>query len=60
VSRATDISGSPAQMAAYYRFAKRNYGKSLTELFYDPLGAIKFGKPIAPVGGHRDHVHIAF
>lgn len=32
---------------------------SLAELFYDPIGAIKNGQEIAPVGGHSDHVHIA-
>lgn len=30
------------------------------ELFYDPLGAYKFGQSIAPIGGHSDHVHAAF
>jgi hypothetical protein len=31
----------------------------INELFYDPLGAIKAGQQIAPVGGHSDHVHVA-
>lgn len=31
-----------------------------TELFYDPLGAFKHGKAIAPIGGHSDHLHAAF
>jgi hypothetical protein len=60
VSRASDISGSPQQMAAFYKMARTRYGKNLTELFYDPLGGIKYGKPIGAIGGHRDHVHIAF
>jgi len=30
------------------------------ELFYDPLGAIKYGKRIAPIGGHSDHLHFAY
>jgi hypothetical protein len=34
-------------------------GKGIEELFYDPLGAIKNGKPIPAIGGHRDHVHFA-
>jgi hypothetical protein len=34
-------------------------GAGLNELFYDPLGAIKNGQNIAPIGGHSDHVHIS-
>jgi hypothetical protein len=34
-------------------------GGPIEELFYDPLGAIKNGAKIAPIGGHRDHVHFA-
>ena len=30
-----------------------------SELFYDPLGAYKFGQRIAPIGGHSDHLHAA-
>jgi hypothetical protein len=30
------------------------------ELFYDPLGGIKFGKQIGAIGGHSDHVHVAY
>lgn len=33
---------------------------SLTELFYDPLGGIKNGREIGPVGGHTGHVHVGF
>ena len=60
VGRATDISGSPDAMAAFFKWARSRYGKNLTELFYDPLGGIKNGNPIGAIGGHRDHVHIAF
>lgn len=31
----------------------------INELFYDPLGALKFDKRIKAVGGHGDHVHVA-
>ena len=55
--RAVDLSGPPAMMAAFFRFAKQFRP---TELFYDPEGAIKNGKAITPIGGHSDHVHIAF
>jgi hypothetical protein len=57
VGRATDVSGTPAQMAAYYRALARPHP---TELFYDPLGGIKYGKQIGAIGGHSDHVHIAY
>ena len=30
------------------------------ELFYDPIGGIKNGKQIGAIGGHSDHVHVAF
>ena len=55
--RAIDVAGPPPSMAAFYvEFA----GTMPTELFYDPLGAIKHGAPIPPIGGHTDHVHIAY
>jgi hypothetical protein len=55
--RAIDVAGPPPAMAAFYtEFA----GTMPTELFYDPLGAIKNGAPIPPIGGHTDHVHIAY
>lgn len=31
----------------------------ISELFYDPLGAIKNGQQIDAIGGHDDHVHFA-
>jgi hypothetical protein len=34
-------------------------GGRLNELFYDPLGGIKYGKQIGAIGGHSDHVHIS-
>lgn len=58
-NRAFDASGTPAQMQRYFNWVKTNFGGSVTELFYDPAGAIKNGKPIAPVGDHIDHVHTA-
>lgn len=32
----------------------------LPELFYDPLGGVKHGQEIGAIGGHSNHVHIAF
>jgi hypothetical protein len=59
VNRAADVSGSPQQMAAFYKWV-RGHEPNPSELFYDPLGGIKYGKPIGAIGGHRDHVHVAF
>lgn len=55
--RAIDVAGSASAMAKYY-----NHMKQLkpTELFYDPLGGIKYGQEIGAIGGHSDHVHVAF
>jgi hypothetical protein len=55
--RAFDAAGSHAQMSGFYR---RMAGTNPTELFYDPSGGIKHGRSIGPIGGHRDHVHIAY
>jgi len=55
--RAIDVAGTPAQMAAYYN---RLAGTRPTELFYDPRGGIKNGQQIGAIGGHRDHVHVAY
>ena len=55
--RAIDVAGSPTQMANYYREMAR---LSPTELFYDPIGGIKNGRNIGAIGGHGDHVHVAF
>ncbi|MFH1807224.1 MAG: peptidoglycan-binding protein [Pseudomonadota bacterium] len=55
--RAVDVAGSPSQMAAFYREMR---SMNPTEMFYDPLGGVKYGRDIGAIGGHRDHVHIAF
>jgi peptidoglycan hydrolase-like protein with peptidoglycan-binding domain len=55
--RAIDVAGSPSQMSAYYR---RLAGSRPTELFYDPQGGIKNGSNIGAIGGHGDHVHVAY
>ena len=60
INRGADISGASEQMAAFYSWAKASFGAKLTELFYDPLGGIKHGNEIGPIGNHSDHVHIAF
>ncbi len=55
--RAVDVAGPPSVMAKFYRFMSH---KNPTELFYDPLGGIKNGVQIGAIGGHSDHVHVAF
>jgi hypothetical protein len=39
--------------------SERSAHGGINELFYDPIGAIKNGAEIAPVGGHSDHVHVS-
>ncbi len=57
VGRAVDVAGSPAAMRQFYReMAELNP----TELFHDPIGGIKRGRQTGPIGGHRNHVHVAF
>ena len=55
--RAFDAAGSHRAMSQFYR---EMAGTNPTELFYDPSGGIKHGRSIGPIGGHRDHVHIAY
>jgi hypothetical protein len=55
--RAFDAAGSASQMSRFYREMSRT---SPTELFYDPQGGMKHGRNIGPIGGHRDHVHVAY
>jgi hypothetical protein len=55
--RAFDAAGSHSQMSQFYREMART---NPTELFYDPMGGIKHGRNIGPIGGHGNHVHIAY
>lgn len=55
--RAIDVAGSGAKMAQFYR---EMHTMRPTELFYDPLGGVKYGRDIGAIGGHGDHVHVAF
>lgn len=55
--RAFDAAGSHSQMSQFYREMS---GTNPTELFYDPSGGMKHGRNIGAIGGHRDHVHIAY
>jgi hypothetical protein len=44
-------------MSQFYREMART---NPTELFYDPMGGIKHGRNIGPIGGHGNHVHVAY
>lgn len=60
-NRAIDVGGSARNMSRFFKaFAPLAQGKGVRELFYDPEGAYDNGRRIPPIGGHRDHVHIAF
>src|ERR1041384_5847616 len=39
--------------------SERSAGTGINELFYDPLGGVKYGKQIGAIGGHKDHVHLS-
>ena len=60
--RAIDVAGSASEMAAFFRaFEPLARGrKGVRELFYDPLGGWDNFQKIPAIGGHSDHVHIAF
>jgi hypothetical protein len=55
---AIDVSGDPDKMSLFYQ-TMAQVDPQARELFYDPLGAIKDGSSISPIGGHGDHVHYA-
>ncbi|HUS32054.1 MAG TPA: hypothetical protein VMZ53_26320 [Kofleriaceae bacterium] len=55
--RAADVAGPASAMRQFYREMSRTHP---TELFYDPMGGIKHGRQIGPIGGHRTHVHVAY
>jgi hypothetical protein len=55
--RAFDSSGSPAAMRQFYTEMSRT---NPTELFYDPMGGMKHGRNIGAIGGHGNHVHLAY
>lgn len=65
-NRARDYSngtGPTPQMMQFAQFLASNYGASLKELIYTPLGfSIKNGKKVAPYAqaSHYNHVHVAY
>jgi TP901 family phage tail tape measure protein len=63
-ARATDYSGpiygSRTGPMANFTRALMPRVRQLEELFYDPLGGWDKGVSIGAIGGHDDHVHVAF
>jgi hypothetical protein len=55
--RAIDVAGPASTMAKFYDLL---HNTRPTELFYDPRGGVKNGQDIGAIGGHGDHVHVAF
>ncbi|MFN0249963.1 MAG: hypothetical protein ACKV2T_23975 [Kofleriaceae bacterium] len=55
--RAIDVSGSRGAMRQFYTEMSRT---NPTELFYDPMGGMKNGRNIGAIGGHGNHVHVAY
>lgn len=55
--RAADVAGAPSAMREFYREMSHTHP---TELFYDPMGGIKNGHQIGAIGGHSNHVHVAY
>lgn len=57
LGRAADVAGPASAMAQFYREMAKTHP---TELFYDPIGGIKNGHQTGPIGGHSNHVHVAY
>lgn len=55
--RAVDVAGAPSTMRQFYTEMSHTHP---TELFYDPMGGIKNGHQIGAIGGHGNHVHVAY
>lgn len=55
---AQDTYGDRAQGSLVVPHGKGG-GGSINELFYDPLGGIKYGRQIGAIGHHGDHVHVS-
>jgi len=56
--RAIDFAGSRTGMREFFTEMSRTHP---TELFYDPMGAMKNGRWLGhSIGGHATHVHVAY
>jgi hypothetical protein len=57
LGRAADVAGPPSAMRQFYREMSHTHP---AELFYDPMGGMKHGHNIGAIGGHSNHVHVAY
>jgi hypothetical protein len=57
LGRAVDVAGAPSAMRQFYTEMSHTHP---TELFYDPMGGMKNGRNIGAIGGHGNHVHVAY
>jgi hypothetical protein len=57
LGRAVDVAGAPSAMRQFYTEMSHT---NPTELFYDPMGGMKHGRNIGAIGGHGNHVHVAY
>ena len=56
--RAVDVAGSTRAMRQFFTEMSHTHP---TELFYDPMGAMKNGHWLNhSIGGHQTHVHVAY
>ena len=56
--RAIDFAGSASSMRKFFTEMSHTHP---TELFYDPMGAMKHGHFLNhSIGGHHNHVHVAY
>jgi len=58
--QAYDLAGPQAKMRGFTNYMNAVYGPNLRELFHDPVGGWKSGQPVGAIGGHANHVHVAW
>src|SRR5262249_17228666 len=58
--QAYDLTGPSGRMANFTHYMNAVYGPKLRELFHDPVGGWKSGQWVGAIGGHRNHVHVAW
>lgn len=56
---AIDVVGDPAKLLQFNKWAAREFGDELTELYHDPGINISDGTRTGAIGGHGGHVHLA-
>lgn len=56
---AIDVTGPPSRLRRFNRWVAKRFGGTVAEMFYDPGISLDEGVPVAPIGGHGTHVHVA-